>query len=72
MTEEETLEEIRKELEKSNEDTTRRRSLLNPILWMGVCGYITAFFVACTIIGLPFAPGIVRGSRSLIYKNYDK
>ena len=66
------LEKIRKELEKSNESIVERRSILNPIAWVGYSFMFLGFLLMLTIIGIPFGIGLYRGGKSWVYKNYDK
>jgi len=69
MSDENELQKIRKELEKSNENNTQRRSLLNPMFWIGLCFYITGFLICLTLIGIPLGLPMIQGGRSWMYKN---
>ena len=68
----EELKKIREELEKSNESNVERRSILNPIAWVGYSFMIVGFLLMITIIGLPLGIACYRGGKSWVYKNYDK
>lgn len=66
------MEEILEELKKSNKDTVYRRSIVNPLLWVGLSMYLVAFLLTLTILGIPIAIPLIRLAKPFIYKNYDK
>jgi len=68
--EDDQLEELKEALENNN-DGTERRSLLNPMYWIGLCFLLTGFLFCLTIIGLPLGIPMIIGGRKWMYKNND-
>lgn len=58
------------QLQESIEKTTRsRRSIVNPLLWMGLFTKLVGVLVCATIIGFPFGLAILEAGDMLMYKN---
>ena len=72
MSDESELKKIRKELELSNKDTVRRRSLINPMFWIGLSFYILGFLLCLTIVGAILGIPMIQGGKAWMYKNYGK
>lgn len=50
----------------------RRRSLANPIYWVGLCIKLIGVLIAMTIIGLPVGIALIMAGRQMTHKNMHK
>lgn len=66
------LQDVVEELQKNNQDTVQRRSVVNPIYWIGLALWLTGILFGITIVGLPVAVVLIRASKPFMYKNYEK
>jgi len=68
-TEEQRLNQILGEVQKNNASNTQRRSLINPMFWIGACVYLLGFLFCITIIGIPIGGALIIGGKNWMYKN---
>lgn len=65
------VEAIQENTEAIESNATKRRSIVNPLFWIGITAYLLGFLLCITIIGLPIGVGLISSGRKLMYKNKD-